>query len=130
MTITQAQYDAQVNAIAREWRALVDQRIASGWAPVFACDDAANRAARAGKRDEATIQMMTYAAGELYQATDWAHVADFVAWWNARFPAAPRLDGHDFAMPCIIEMPDGRTAAIASSWSAFTREFSPERAQA
>lgn len=130
MTITQEQYDARTKTVAHEWREFSDQRIASGWAPEFAFDDAANRAARIGKRDEATIQMMTFAAGELYQAADWPHAAAFTAWWNARFADAPRLADHDFAMPCIVEMPDGRTAAIASPWSAFTRGFSPERAQA
>ena len=133
MTITQEQYDAQVNAIAREWRELINQRVAGGWAPAFACDDAANRAARTGKRDEATIQMMTQAAGWISyppsKLMDWPHTDAFRAWWNARFPDCPRLDGYDFAAPCFVEV-GGQRAAIISTWSAFSREFSPEKVQA
>lgn len=131
--MTDPERAAAIQAIVTTWRAVTDQRIAMDWAPEFAFDDAANRAAKIGKRDEATIQMMTSAAGWIAyppsREPEWPHKEAFRAWWNARFPDCPRLDDYDFAAPCLAQIGD-HTAAIISTWSAFTREFSPERAQA
>lgn len=129
---TQAEYEADIMAIARDWRRLVEERVAAGWEPTFAFDEAADRAAKVGTNDEATIQMMTRAAGALaYPGSKevWQHSDAFRAWWNARFPLAPNLEGYDFRAPCLFEAGELRTGIIAT-WSCFAREFMPERAQA
>jgi hypothetical protein len=130
---TQAQYETDIPAIARVWMGLVDARVAAGWTPEFAFDDASNRAAKVGTDDEATIQMMTRAAAHIaYPPSSelgWPHRNAFVAWWNARFDDAPRLDDYDFAAPCLLEVGD-QTAAIIATWSGYREYMAPERAQA
>lgn len=131
---TEAQYESDICAIAAKWRDLVDARAAAGWAPQLAFEDAANRAAKVGSRDEATIQMMTRAAAWLRyppsKEPQWSRAAEFATWWNARFSDAPRLDDYDFAAPCLLDVGDGQQVAIIATWSAFTSTLSPERVDA
>ncbi len=125
---TPAQYESQIGDIAIHWRARADDLIAKGWRPDFAFEEAANKVANIGKLDEATIVMMTRAAGHLLY--DWQHSAEFSAWWNARYPDAPKLEGHDFAAPCFIDLPGGGRGVVAAPWSNFNHTFTAEKAQA
>ena len=117
--MTEADREAAITRAALDLRAFADTRIAAGWAPAFAFEDAANKAAHIDSPAELTVQMMTLAAGQLYADDAWPQRDQFVSWWNARFPDAPRVGSAiDLAMPCMIDI-GGARAAIAATWSAF-----------
>lgn len=108
-------YNAQIEMIPHRIRERFEARLANGWGPQFAFEDAVHHAANVGDNREATIQQMTLGASEL--ARGWEHSDVFVAHWNAMFPDAARVSG--FACPCTVDLPDGRRAAIAAEWSVF-----------
>lgn len=111
----QADYDAQMKRIPDRIRERYEARLAGGWQPALAFEDALHHGANVGNRREATIQQMTIGASAL--ARDWEHSETFVSLWNAMFPDAGRVSG--FACPCVIELGDGRTASVAAEWSLF-----------
>lgn len=112
---TQAEYEAQIARITAIIKRGVEIRIEGGATPDAAFEQLVNYAAGIPGRDEATIQMMTLAAGDL--ARGWEHSAEFVKWWNATFPDANRVQG--FACPATINLPNGQRAAIAAPWSVY-----------
>lgn len=107
--------EAQMDAITATVRARAEARLAGGWQPDFAFEDAVNAAANIGSSREATIQMMTLACARL--ARGWDHSPAFVSWWNRLFPDAAQVSG--FACPCTIDLPNGERAAIIAEWSTF-----------
>lgn len=111
----QTEYDAQIEAIPVRIRERYEARIAAGWQPAFAAEDALHRAAQIGSNHEATIQQMTIGASAL--ARGWQHSEAFVGCWNAMFPDAALVSG--FACPCTVDLPNGQRAAIAAEWSLF-----------
>ncbi len=107
---------AQIEAIALRIKASADERIANGWRDDFAFEAALSDAADVGTRSEATIQMMNLAAASMHRR-DWPRWEAFKAWWNARFPMAPRTSG--FATPCMMVLADGREGALIATWSGY-----------
>lgn len=126
---TEAEYDADIAEIAAAWADQSQTLIDAGWTPPFAFASIADRVAKIDSSDEATIQMMTGAAGLVFSLSGWEHRDAFASWWNDRFADAPRLGDGRFAAPCLMEVGDKR-AAIIATWSCFTRQYARERAQA
>jgi hypothetical protein len=111
----QRRREAQMDTITASVRERAEARMAAGWQPDFAFEDAVNAAANIGSGREATIQMMTLACLRL--ARGWEQSSAFVSWWNRLFPDAAHVSG--FACPCTLNLPNGQRAAIIAEWSTF-----------